>query len=342
MAQRFAIDFHPAVCSEWAFGPGQGAVAHHIGRSHGRYDVDEVVALLGGAGGGFVSGHPFVDVDRRHHVFVLDLHAAVLEEHAHLLRHDRHTKQRLVVRHVDQLGFAALSAAAQVVVADEGVLERCARTLHLTRRAAKQAHTALVGEAAQGLPSRGGGIRAVVDAAQAVLTDAGGVHAFDGAVVQLQAGGHDQEIVGHGLSAAGDDFFALGIDLGDTFVDQRAALGHVLAGGGDHIVFGLDARGHQGETRLVVMGFAAIDDGDGRAAQSFGQMGGGGQASRTAAGNDDAGFGVHRRGLCRRAGTGQEAGASEAADGAQKGSASAGGVFCGVFDLGHVGSCAYP
>ena len=230
VAQGVAVHLHPAIGGKGPFGPRQGAVAHSVGRAHGWHHVDEVIALLGGAGGRGVGGNAFVQINRLQHMFVLDLDAAVLEQHAHLFGHDRHTKQRLALCHVHQLGLAAVASAAQVVVADKGVFEWGACAFHFASRPAKHAHTALVGKRAQCLPSGCRRIGAVVDAAQAILANAGGVHAFNGSVVQLKARGHNQVVKSHRLAAGCHHFFAFGVYFSHRLIDPFHALGHVVAG----------------------------------------------------------------------------------------------------------------
>jgi len=131
----------------------------------------------------------------------------------------------------------------------------------------------------------------VVDAAQAVLADLSLVHAGNGGVVQLQAGGHDQVIIGKAHAALGDHLVAFGIELSHPLGHQLNPLGHVFGGAGHHIVLRLDAGGHQGEAGLVEMLLAGVDQGDFGAFQQPGQVGGGSQAGGSGPGNDDPGAG---------------------------------------------------
>src|SRR5690606_23113916 len=97
---------------------------------------------------------------------------------------------------VDELDRAAPALAARLVVGDEGDLQRRAGAFHLAGRAAEQADAAGFEKAVDGRGGRGGGFGAGIDRGDAVLADQRGVHALDGRIVERQAGGDDQEVVG--------------------------------------------------------------------------------------------------------------------------------------------------
>jgi hypothetical protein len=200
---------------------------------------------------------------------------------------DGHAEQGLVVGVVDQLGLAAIAATTQVVVGDEGVLQRCAGTFHLGPRTQEDADAALVGEFGHRPPGGLGLGRAVIDAAQAVVADLLGIHAGNGVVVELEAGGDDEEIVGVGLAALGDHLVAFRIELDDALLDQFDTTGHVLAGARDNIGLLLDAGGDKRETGLIEVFLARIDQNDLRTVQTSGQIGGCRQAGSPGAGDDD-------------------------------------------------------
>ncbi|MPN12283.1 hypothetical protein SDC9_159599 [bioreactor metagenome] len=221
--------------------PGQRAVADGLGRTHGGNDVDEVETLFFGSRRRVEGGDALARIDGLENSLVVHLDAALLEQHAHLLRDDGYAEQRLVVRVVDDLCLAALAAPAQVVVRDEGVLQRRARALHLGAGTQEDAPPALVRECRHGLPGGLGPCWAVIDAADAILADQFFVHAFDQAVLQLHAGGDDEKVVGMDLAAFRDDLLSLRIELGYAFLHQLDARGHVLSGGGDNVARRLDA-----------------------------------------------------------------------------------------------------
>ncbi len=198
--------------------------------------------VLRGAEGGDAPAR----VDGLQHAVVVDLDVALLEQHAYLFRNDRHAEQRLVVGVVDDLRLATIAPTGQVVLGDEGVLQRGAGTFHLGTRAQEHAHAALVGELGHLPPGGLGRRRAVVDAAQTVLADQAFIHALDGGVVQLQAGGDHQEVVGHAAPRGGDHRVALGVDLRDALLDELHAVRHVINGARGHVAGRLDA----GATRV--------------------------------------------------------------------------------------------
>ena len=194
-----------------------------------------------------------------------------------------------------------------MVVADEGVLQRCPGAFHFGGGAAEHGHTPFVGKLRQCAPGGAGSLGAVVNAAQAVLADAACVHAGYGGVIQLEPGGDHQKVVGNGFAVGGDHFAGFGVDFSGGSLHPFHVLGQIVGGGRDRIVAGFDACRHQREAGLVEMLFAGIDQRDFGPLQPGCQTVGSRQTCRSPADDDDVGLAVHGC-LCLGSGAGCQCG----------------------------------
>ena len=229
MAQVVFGHFHPAVGGKIALLPRQRRMAHRIGGAHRRNHVDKVKRQLHPP---FVftlkHGQPAPRVDGGEYTVVMHIHPALGKQHARFFRHNRHAEQAVVVGIVGELGLAQITAAKQMVAHQKSVFQRRTRAFHLRGRAQKHRLAAAVGKTVEQLPGFKRALRAVVDAADAVLADQRLIHAFDGSIIQLQTGGDKQKIISDFLATRCGDAVALRIELGHMLAQPFHVGGQII------------------------------------------------------------------------------------------------------------------
>jgi hypothetical protein len=183
-----------------------------------------------------------------------------------------------------------------------GALQRCGR----------QRHHGVAALGGKGLHRRPGGLRCLragVDAGQPIAADGAHVHAFDLPVVQLQAGGDDQEVVADALATGRDHGVAAGLETGHHVLDPFQTRGVEVRIVVTDLLDRPDTGGHQRVAGLVVVLFLGVDQGDAGTVQQLVEPVGHRDATQAAARDHDVGTGLERgAGRRRRAGGRQQRG----------------------------------
>ena len=276
---------------------GQGAGGHHIGGSHRRGHVQQVV-------GDYLLAAGLSLRDAEHRFFPVGAHGG---EHVVVTGVDalagHHLPQRCRIGGdaedprggggIDHPGVETL--LLEHVVGQVGDLLGGAGALDRHRRAGEHGVAAL--ERLDRLPGVRGEVLAVV-AAHAALAQ-GLREPRDLVPAELEAGGHDQHVVAEAVAGGGGDAVVIGIKAGGAGLDPVHPRGDQVALGAAGLLQAEHSAAHQGPSGLVVVLAGGLQDRHIERRAGPLELGGHGDAGGTAADDQNlvVGHGLGRAGM---------------------------------------------